>query len=168
MPAGLFPEKLRALRQTHQLTQAELARLLGLAKQGYISNLEAGRKTPSLELVVRIADVFGVSTDYLLDNSPVEYRSSLDRTISAPPSVASPPRLFGAKLRYLRLKYQLSQADLAHQLGLTRQGYVSNMEIGHRDPSLDMVIRVANRFGVSVDYLLRDTIAVEMNDMGSF
>ena len=37
--------------------------------QGYISNLEAGRKAPSLELVVRVADLFGVTTDYLLRDS---------------------------------------------------------------------------------------------------
>lgn len=55
------------------MTQVELAHLLGLARQGYISNLEAGRKMPSLDIVVQIADLFGVTTDYLLrDIIPVE------------------------------------------------------------------------------------------------
>jgi transcriptional regulator with XRE-family HTH domain len=43
-----------------------LTQYLNLASQAYVSNLEAGRKTPSPELVVRIADLFGVTTDYLL------------------------------------------------------------------------------------------------------
>jgi DNA-binding XRE family transcriptional regulator len=56
-----------------QMTQVELAQRLGLARQGYVSNLEAGRKAPSLDLVVQIADLFGVTTDYLLrDTTAVE------------------------------------------------------------------------------------------------
>jgi transcriptional regulator with XRE-family HTH domain len=50
-----------------------LAQHLGLASRAYVSNLEAGRKVPSPELVVRIADHFGVTTDYLLrDDVAVE------------------------------------------------------------------------------------------------
>jgi DNA-binding XRE family transcriptional regulator len=64
--ANQFGTKLRALRQQHSWGQTELARQLGLARRGYISNLEAGRKMPSLELVVTIADLFGVTTDTLL------------------------------------------------------------------------------------------------------
>jgi transcriptional regulator with XRE-family HTH domain len=72
MPHSLG-EKLRYLREKRKLTQADLAQKLGLARQGYVSNLETGRKAPSLELVVHIADVFGVTTDYLLrDSIPVE------------------------------------------------------------------------------------------------
>ena len=43
-----------------------LARTLGLENRGYISNLEAGRKLPSISLVLAIADLFGVTTDDLL------------------------------------------------------------------------------------------------------
>jgi transcriptional regulator with XRE-family HTH domain len=49
-------------------------------------------------------------------------------------------------------------------LGLARQGYISNIEMGHRDPSLEMVIRVADYFNVPVDYLLRDTIPIDPDD----
>jgi DNA-binding XRE family transcriptional regulator len=43
-----------------------------------VSNLEAGRKEPSLDLVLRIADFFGVTTDYLLwDCEPI--REPLDQ-----------------------------------------------------------------------------------------
>lgn len=61
-----FSTKLRELREQHKLTQLELAHRLGLARQAYISNLESGRKAPSLDLVVRIADLFKVKTDDLL------------------------------------------------------------------------------------------------------
>lgn len=163
MRSGSFPETLRLLRKANQLTQVELARLLGLAKQGYISNLEAGRKAPSLELVLRIAELFGVTSDNLLrgDSLDDQIRGSFTPNASAQ---VSPPRLFGAKLRHLRLKHRISQADLAQQLGLARQGYISNIEMGHREPSLDIVMRVADHFNVSIEYLLRDIIPINSFD----
>jgi transcriptional regulator with XRE-family HTH domain len=50
----------------------------------HISHLEADRKEPSIDLVLRIADVFGVSTDYLLrDAIPVNATGSDDATTEA-------------------------------------------------------------------------------------
>jgi transcriptional regulator with XRE-family HTH domain len=60
-----FGEKLRALRQRHNLTMRELADKLGLSTHGYIGDLESGRRHPSLELAVQIADLFGVTVDQL-------------------------------------------------------------------------------------------------------
>jgi transcriptional regulator with XRE-family HTH domain len=74
------------------------------------------------------------------------------------------PRLLGEKLRYLRTQQQMTQVELTQQLGLARQGYVSNLEAGRKAPSLDLVVQIADLFGVTTDYLLLDTIAVEMVD----
>ncbi len=48
-----------------QSTMHELADKLGLSKHGYIGDLESGRRQPSLELAVQIADLFGVTVDQL-------------------------------------------------------------------------------------------------------
>ena len=140
----------------------ELAQQIGLARHGYISNLEAARKFPSLDLVVRIADRFGVTTDYLLlDHDSQSSATTAIPTYSFPSDI---PRLFGPKLRHLRLQRQMRQTTLAHELGLARHGYVSNLETGRKEPSLDLVVRVAQFFGVSTDYLLRDTIPVDASE----
>jgi transcriptional regulator with XRE-family HTH domain len=162
MPIGLFAERLKYLRRTHNLTQTELAHHLGLAQHGYISNLEAGRKAPSIELVVRIADLFGVTTDSLLRNTEVEEQQPIHLHFKQTEPLPS-PSLFGQKLRYLRLKQNMLQAEAARQLNLARQGYVSNLETGRKEPSLELVVRVAVLFGVTTDYLLRDTIPVELS-----
>jgi transcriptional regulator with XRE-family HTH domain len=60
-----FGEKLRILRQRRGWTMRELAEKLGLATHGYIGDLESGRRQPSLELALEIADIFGVSLDQL-------------------------------------------------------------------------------------------------------
>lgn len=69
-------------------------------------------------------------------------------------------RQFGAKLRQLREGHGLTQTDLAHRLGLTSRFHISNVETGQDRPSLDVVVRAAALFGVTVDELLRDSIPV--------
>lgn len=54
------------LRMQRGLTLKELARQLGHVAHGYISELESGKKLPSIELVLRIARLFEVTTDELL------------------------------------------------------------------------------------------------------
>jgi len=61
-----FGEKLHTLRIRHALTLKELANQLGHAAHGYISELESGKKLPSVELVLSIARLFNVTTDELL------------------------------------------------------------------------------------------------------
>ena len=56
--------KIRALREKAGLTQAELANKVGV-EQTMITYIERGVKRPSVELFIRIADYFGVSTDEL-------------------------------------------------------------------------------------------------------
>lgn len=61
-----FGEKLHTLRTQKGLTLKELAYQLGHVAHGYISELEAGKKLPTVELVLSIARLFNVTTDELL------------------------------------------------------------------------------------------------------
>ncbi len=61
-----FGEKLRVLRKHHGLTMEELALKMGLTTHSHISNVETGKKKPSLDFVLKVADVFNVSLDQLL------------------------------------------------------------------------------------------------------
>ena len=58
-------DRIKELRQARHMTQAELAKALGLTKQ-CVSNWENDNVAPSVEMLVKIADYFCVSTDYLL------------------------------------------------------------------------------------------------------
>lgn len=60
--------KVRRLRERAGLSQTELAQALGLSEssKGFISEIESGKKLPKAELVLKLAEQFGVSTDYLL------------------------------------------------------------------------------------------------------
>lgn len=60
-----FGENLRKLRTERGLTQKELGERVGLSK-AVVSKYENAVGYPSLDMLIKIAAFFGVSTDYLL------------------------------------------------------------------------------------------------------
>lgn len=54
------------------------------------------------------------------------------------------------KLRVLRAERNWSQADLAEQLGVSRQS-VNAIETGKFDPSLPLAFRIARLFGGTIE-----------------
>ncbi len=68
--------------------------------------------------------------------------------------------IFADKLIDLRKKNGWSQEELAGQLGVSRQA-VSKWEGAQSVPDLAKVIAMADLFGVSTDYLLKDEIGAE-------
>jgi transcriptional regulator with XRE-family HTH domain len=58
-----------------------------------------------------------------------------------------------SRVRAQRTALKLTQDELARELGVTHQ-HVSRIEGGHAVPSLDLLVRLSRRLGVSTDYLL--------------
>lgn len=58
-------EKIKYLRTVHNLTQEQLADRLGLSKS-IISAYENSLRYPSYDILIKLASIFHVSTDYLL------------------------------------------------------------------------------------------------------
>ncbi|WP_026659672.1 helix-turn-helix domain-containing protein [Butyrivibrio sp. AC2005] len=59
-------KRLKELRMNAGITQTELARNLHQSHNGVISWIEAGRKVPSLDVLVAYSERFGVTTDWIL------------------------------------------------------------------------------------------------------
>lgn len=64
----MFSAKIRELRIAHGLNQVELGKQLAVTKQT-VSNWENNNIQPSVDMLVKIADLFSVTTDYLLDRA---------------------------------------------------------------------------------------------------
>ncbi len=154
MPA-LFSKKLAHLRNERHLTQIEVGRALALASSALVNHLEVGRRDPSINVVLGLANFFNVSTDYLiLDTIAVE---PVVNSVLGPSPV--PPQLLGTKVRFLRTHRGYTQIGLAHQLGLRTQAHISHIEAGRHEASLELVLKLVRIFDVTSDYFLRDTIA---------
>lgn len=61
-------EKIKELRKNNKITQEQLGNAIGVSKMA-ISYFEKGKKSPGRESLEKIADYFGVTTDYLLGRS---------------------------------------------------------------------------------------------------
>lgn len=69
-----FGNRLRTLRLRKHFTQEQLALKLGLTKS-VVSAYETGLRLPSYDVLIHIAKIFNISTDYLLG---LEQRENID------------------------------------------------------------------------------------------
>lgn len=60
-----FGKKLRTLRQKHSYTLRQLGEALEI-DHSFIVQLEAGKRMPNAAMILKIADIFGVTTDLLM------------------------------------------------------------------------------------------------------
>jgi transcriptional regulator with XRE-family HTH domain len=70
----MIAERIKELRQERRLTQAELAKKIGLTRAG-VNSWESSMSLPSIRYLVELAKFFHVSTDYMLGLSE---RTSID------------------------------------------------------------------------------------------
>ena len=132
---SVFAEQLKTLRKKNSLTQKELAEKVGVKQNSY-ANWENGKREPNIEMLVRIADYFDVSLDYLLGGKMKNITEE-----------------FSLCLKKLRMKRKLSQKQIAEELKISQQQY-SKWEGGIITPNAETLVRLADYFDVSVDYLL--------------
>lgn len=61
--------------------------------------------------------------------------------------------MLGQRINELRLAFGWSQVELAKRLRVSKQT-ISNWENENIQPSIEMLVRLANLFGVTTDYML--------------
>lgn len=66
------------------------------------------------------------------------------------------------RIKELRKQKGISQVKMAIDLN-TNQNTISRYENGEREPCISELIRIANYFGVSIDYLVERTNNPEIN-----
>lgn len=104
-----------------------------------------GERTPTVEMLVVLADFFNCSIDYLIG---LEEENNTCKFNKCPP--------FKDRLGKLLEKEKISQyrfeknADIAH----STMGYWKN---GKKKPNIDNIIKIANALDCSVDYVLGRT-----------
>lgn len=68
----MLAQRIRELRLSSGLTQNDLAQLLHITREAY-TMYETGKRQLGYDSLCKIADYYHVSTDYLLDRTPVRY-----------------------------------------------------------------------------------------------
>lgn len=65
MKQSILTENMRILRKKLNYRQEDVSRLLNIQRQTY-SNYENASRTPPLEIIIALADLYDVSVDYLV------------------------------------------------------------------------------------------------------
>lgn len=60
-----YRERLRNLREDHDLSQAELGKVINKSQQGY-SHIENGRAELKIEDLIKLCDYYSVTADYMI------------------------------------------------------------------------------------------------------
>ncbi len=71
----MIADKIKFLREEKNMTQTELAKKLGVTRSS-VNAWELGISTPSTQYLVELANIFKISTDFLLDMSQNESLST--------------------------------------------------------------------------------------------
>ncbi|HGG0416061.1 TPA: helix-turn-helix domain-containing protein [Clostridium sporogenes] len=72
----MFGDRLKELREEKDLTQEELGKFLNVSRQA-ISSYESEETEPSINNLVKLANIFNVSLDYLLCRTKERYNLNL-------------------------------------------------------------------------------------------
>lgn len=124
--------KLRQVREEMGLTLVECGKKAGISYT-HISEIERGNVCPSLKTLEKLANAL---------NKPLSFFLKGDV-----------PTTLGERLRKLREAQGLTQVKLASQVGIS-DSLIAQIETGKVQPSLNTLEKLADTFGVSVDYFL--------------
>lgn len=66
-----YRQRMKDLREDHDLTQAQVGRILQKSQQGY-NHIEAGRAELKIEDLIKLCDLYHVSADYLIGRTNIK------------------------------------------------------------------------------------------------
>ena len=139
-----FSNKLNELLFVKGISKKEFAKAVDCS-QNTISRYSRGLSMPSRNKLRQISDYLGVEPEYFLSNS-YETDSKMDLSFKDVRNIE-----FSKKLYELLRQHNLSQADLANKIGVTRQAI--NCYINGRDfPRFNVLEKICQLFNVDKSY----------------
>lgn len=135
-------EQLSELMAEDGYTQTALAAAMNTSR-AKISLYLSGKSTPDFKYLVAIADFFNCSADYLVGLTDYPKRDG----------VYKPAQPFGARLREILNQKGISQYYFIKSTGFS-WNTLHNWLTGKSLPSAEKLLKLAEYFNCSVDYLL--------------
>ncbi len=136
-----FAERLDELLFETNISSLELAKQLNCGRATIYRYLQ-GNRIPSLDMVVRLADYFKCTIDFLLgledENHPHEF-------LPCPP--------FKERLAFLLKHFHITKYYL-QKTSKVPESAIYNWQNGVFEPKIDNVIRIAKALDCSVDFVL--------------
>ncbi len=141
-------------------TQQTIATLLNTTQQT-VSRWLNGQNEPDLTNLYKLADIFNCSVDYLLGRNNNSNIIQFERKTFE--------EQWMKRIKRLRVQNNLTQRDLANKLNTTNST-ICDWEKGRCEPSIYDLIKLADIFNCSVDYLLgrEDDFGIIKSDVNEY
>jgi len=140
----MYFEKIKFTREDLDLTQREIAEILGI-KRGMYTAMENGIVAFPLPLIEKLADYYNLSIDYLVDITNIK------RYTITPKSADF--NSLGKNIRKIRRQNRLSQENFADDLNI-KQPSLAAYENGKTLIKLDKIYILAKKYNFSIDGVL--------------
>lgn len=146
-------KKVRDLREKYELTQKEIANILGVDKSTYAA-WERGRDLFPLKRLIDLANYYEVSIDFITGQSKNKTYNDLTNHIDM--------KLLQIRIREVRIENNYTQECLAKELNTTHSA-ISSYENGHLVMPLILLYQLSIQLNISIDYLLGRTNQKQLN-----
>lgn len=138
----MIAEKIKKLRLNENLTQKQLAEKIQSTSKN-IWAYENEIATPPADILLRLANFFDVSVDYLLgreDDFCCVKKQDVSRCF-----------MFADRIKKLRKEHNLTQVEFAKIFNISN-GTIAMWETAKRQPDFETLLKIADYFNVSTDY----------------
>ena len=136
-----FAQSLNDIMMEKDIKAINLAKALGLGTST-LSRYTRGQRLPNLECLVKIADYFNCTTDYLLG---LEDESSTTIFLPTPP--------FAERLEYLLSYFKVSASSIYKNENISKARFYV-WKNGTGLPNADNLVNLAKIFNCSVDFVI--------------
>lgn len=136
-----FSERLAELISERDLNEKAFAENSGVCASCVSFYLQE-KSMPTVESLVKIADYCNCSTDFLLGR---EEENKSDKFKVCPP--------FCEQILFLKKHFNCSAYQIYHNTDIAKSCYYDWLS-GSRQPNLDNIIRLAEHFDCSIDFIL--------------
>lgn len=133
-------QKIKALRKQHKLTQKAFGDLVGVS-YAHISSIEAGKDYPSKVLLQNICSKFNVAESCLTDENCEDF-------------IVRRNNIIKTNITELMEEHNMSREDFIKKIGISPPDYFL-IELGNPNIDISTLIKVADYFSVSLDWLVR-------------
>ncbi len=144
----MLGKQLKLLRESRQKSQQEVCSALNI-EQSTLANYENGKRIPKIEILIKIAEYYQCSVDFLLGIEKSGGKDFSDFQVDNSEFAFD----FKTRVRDLLAEQKLSEDDFMKMTGFSKDEKDSYL-YGNKLPTIEDLIKIAGVLSVSTDYLL--------------